>query len=554
MHHVTDKGFHLLPTPSFSLRSQLALLILAIVLLLSLLLSSLISHESVRRLHTEIGQDMADLSMQMVDRLDRDMANRAAYLQVLGSLKTLREPNDPEQIQDLLNRLVEQLPSIAWIGFTDPQGTLMAASGGLLNGMSIAQRPVYMFGRDKLFIGDVHEAVLLATLLPNPSGEAMKFVDISLPVYAYDGSLAGVLAAHLSWGWAKAVSQELLAPTERQSNVEFLILSHDHTVLLGPAEMIGQPLVLPGLQRATEAKGYWDEEHWPDGQDYLTAFASSRGYHDYAGLGWIVVARQALDEAYAPARSLSQKIIILGIALAIVFALLGWFLASYISRPLQRITSAADRLSAGLEAVIPELQSPREVASLSRSIRQLVTSLSHHQSALGEMDNQAHSDPLTGLANRAALERFIRKAPPLNTGLVLLYLDLDGFKPVNDTYGHAAGDQLLKHIAVRLRGCVREGDLLVRLGGDEFAMLLPVNPQEAAERARQVAERVLASLNEPVQLEGSEVKIGCSIGGALWPQDGENLETVLKLADAALYQAKRGGRNRAQFHEHGAQA
>jgi len=534
-----------------SLRTRFALLIALLVGALSWLLGSLIGHDASARIREEVGRDLAEVSAQMVDRLDRDMASRAAYLQVLGGLRALREPDDIGEIRLLLDRLQRQIPSIAWIGFTDAQGQVLASSDGVLEGASIAQRPVYLEGRQGLFIGDVHEAVLLAKLLPNPSGEAMKFVDISLPVRNDLGQLSGVLASHLSWGWAEEVRLALLEPIQERRQVEFLVLGKDHSVLLGPKAMIGQVLALPALREQQGRDSYWAVQDWPDGQAYLTGFAHSQGYQDYAGLGWIVLARQAVEQAYAPARETRRNILLWGSGLALLFAALGWALTGYFTRPLRQIARAADRLSAGEITAIPELRSPSEIAVLSQSIRHLVESLTHQQTALNLMEDRAHSDPLTGLPNRAALERFLpvaqQRSKAEQSCLALLYLDLDGFKPVNDRFGHAAGDLLLKEVAARLRACLRDGDLVARLGGDEFLMVLQVPAVQALTQARQIAERALQSLAQPVRLGEQEASIGCSIGGALWPLDHADLGEALELADQALYRAKHGGKNRAEF-------
>lgn len=537
--------------PPQSLRTRFALLIALLVGALSWLLGSLIGHDASMRIREEVGRDLTEVSAQMIDRLDRDMASRAAYLQVLGGLRALREPDDIGEIRLLLDRLQQQIPSIAWIGFTDAQGQVLASSDGVLEGASIAQRPVYLEGRQGLFIGDVHEAVLLAKLLPNPSGEAMKFVDISLPVRNDLGQLTGVLASHLSWGWAEEVRLALLEPIQERRQVEFLVLGKDHSVLLGPKAMIGQVLDLPALREQQGRDSYWAVQDWPDGQAYLTGFAHSQGYQDYAGLGWIVLARQAVEQAYAPARETRRNILLWGSGLALLFATLGWALTGYFTRPLRQIARAADRLSAGEITTIPELRSPSEIAVLSQSIRHLVESLTHQQTALNLMEDLAHSDPLTGLPNRAALERFLPAAQQRSQAgqgcLALLYLDLDGFKPVNDRFGHAAGDLLLKEVAARLRACLRDGDLVARLGGDEFLMVLQVPAAQALTQARQIAERALQSLAQPVRLGEQEANVGCSIGGALWPLDHTDLGEALELADQALYRAKHGGKNRAEF-------
>lgn len=537
--------------PSHSLRSHIALFIALLVGALTWLLGTLIGQHTSQQIREDIGRNMAEVSYAMVDRLDRDMASRSAVLRVLGNLQTLRQPGDPAEIRRLLDSLQKEIPSIAWIGFTDPAGQVLASSNGVLEGASIAQRPVYLKGREDLFIGDVHEAVLLAKLLPNPSGEAMKFVDISLPVTANDGSLAGVLACHLSWGWANEVGQSILAPIQDRRMIEFFVIGRDQSILLGPREMIGQPLHLPALDGLQPGESRWAVQQWPDGNEYLTGLTLSQGYKDYPGLGWTVVARQSLDLAYAPAHSLLLTILLWGCGLALIFAMLGWVISGYFTRPLQEIATAADRLSAGEINEIPELRGSREVHQLSQSIRHLVESLTLQQTALGVMESLAHHDALTGLPNRMALEKFLPQAKQrsrLQHGcLALLYLDLDGFKPINDIHGHAAGDHLLREIAQRLRSCLRDGDMVARLGGDEFLMVLQVPGQDAQQHARQVAERAIATLGQPVVLEVGAVTIGCSIGGALWPLDHSELGEVLQLADQALYRAKHDGRNRAIF-------
>lgn len=537
---------------SHSLRSRFAILIALLVASLSWLLGTLIGQDASQRIRQEVGHDLAEIAYMMVDRLDRDMQSRAAMLQVIGKLRALSQPDDISEVRVLLDRLQAEFPSIAWIGFTDAQGTVLASSDGVLEGASIAQRPVYLEAREKLFIGDVHEAVLLAKLLPNPTGEAMKFVDISLPVFATDGSLVGVLASHLSWSWADEVRLAILEPIQQRRHVEFFVIGKDRTILLAPKEMIGQRLHLPALNELNPKQDIWAVQKWPDGQEYLTGLALSQGHLDYQGLGWTVIARQPLDEAYAPARATTRNIMLWGSLLAILFALLGWLIAGYFTRPLRQIAEAADRLSAGEISVIPELKSTREIETLCNSIRHLVESLTHQQNALGVMENLAHHDALTGLPNRVALESYLPRAQQHsqahNNCLALFYLDLDGFKPVNDQFGHAAGDQLLREVAVRLRGCLREGDLVARLGGDEFLMVLLVPNNEALAQAQQVAERTLLALREPIDLGDNRVQIGCSIGGALWPLDSSNMAETLELADQSLYRAKHAGKNCAMFH------
>ena len=125
-------------------------------------------------------------------------------------------------------------------------------------------------------------------------------------------------------------------------------------------------------------------------------------------------------------------------------------------------------------------------------------------------------------------------------------IDLDGFKAINDTPGHAAGDAVLIEVAARLHGCIRPGDTIARLGGDEFVIIIPDSRRAAA--ADPVALRVLETLAAPIRLETETRSITCSIGIAVHPDNAADREALLRHADAAMYMAKQGGRNRYQFY------
>jgi diguanylate cyclase (GGDEF)-like protein/PAS domain S-box-containing protein len=162
----------------------------------------------------------------------------------------------------------------------------------------------------------------------------------------------------------------------------------------------------------------------------------------------------------------------------------------------------------------------------------------------------AHHDALTGLANRAAVAQQIEEAAARQRRwgdpFTVLLLDLDRFKHVNDTLGHSAGDALLRETAARLKALLRETDVLARLGGDEFAIIQggEVDPREAASA---LADRIINIVAEPFDIDGNEVNIGTSIGIALAPAHSSNPDSLLKMADMALYSAKSAGRNGYRF-------
>jgi diguanylate cyclase (GGDEF)-like protein/PAS domain S-box-containing protein len=158
------------------------------------------------------------------------------------------------------------------------------------------------------------------------------------------------------------------------------------------------------------------------------------------------------------------------------------------------------------------------------------------------LEYQAHHDALTGLPNRFfftnQLEHWVTLARRQPNVFSLLLLDLDGFKEINDTLGHPCGDLVLQEVGARLRGALRESDLLVRLGGDEFGMLLPQTDLPGAVLA---AERVIDSLQQPLEIEGKSLEVGGSVGIAVAPDHATEAEALLRLADVAMYSAKRSG-------------
>jgi diguanylate cyclase (GGDEF)-like protein len=162
-----------------------------------------------------------------------------------------------------------------------------------------------------------------------------------------------------------------------------------------------------------------------------------------------------------------------------------------------------------------------------------------------ELDFTASHDPLTGLMNRRGLDRVLDEAGESGEAVGLLLLDLDGFKQVNDRHGHQAGDDLLKQVAIRLKGVVRPGDIVARLGGDEFALVM--RGVEDAAALSEVADRAVSAVMAPVLLMGQFVTVGASVGVSVKPQRDSRhwtAEALTRAADQALYGAKRAGKGR----------
>jgi diguanylate cyclase (GGDEF)-like protein len=166
-----------------------------------------------------------------------------------------------------------------------------------------------------------------------------------------------------------------------------------------------------------------------------------------------------------------------------------------------------------------------------------------------EMRRRATHDALTGLPNRVLVEdrlqNAIARSRRLNSEVGVMFIDLDGFKKVNDAFGHAAGDALLKEVAARLKRSCREEDTVARWGGDEFVLVLEKVQEREAVAYR--ASRILELLSAPIRLLEHEVYVTGSIGISLFPRDGDDVSGLLKRADAALYRAKEMGISRSSM-------
>ena len=222
-------------------------------------------------------------------------------------------------------------------------------------------------------------------------------------------------------------------------------------------------------------------------------------------------------------------------------------LLSDIVRPLRGLASVAHaaRRERSFDRRVPEAPIA-ELNELGNDFNALLDELevwhSHLQNENQTLAHQASHDSLTGLPNRAFFEgrlsRSVRNAARQQDHMALLFLDSDHFKQINDTLGHAVGDEVLISVADRVRAQLREHDLVARLGGDEFAVLL--TPLQSRKDAEHIAEKIVASMKLPVQLDsGRSIATSLSVGIAYYPDDGADPASLLNAADAAMYQAKR---------------
>lgn len=383
--------------PHRSLKTRVGMAIGSVALILSVLASLIVGHTVSQQIKVNVGQSLAELAHQMTDKLDRGMFERYREIQTLSTLNTIRTTDySISEQRSLLEQLQNTYLDYAWIGLADKQGIVQASTGRLLEGKSIAQRPWFINGQKAPYVGDVHEALKLAKLLPYPSKEPLRFVDIAVPIKDLQGNLQGVLGAHLSWSWSNEVKKSLLRSLQDRYT-EMFILREDGSQLLGPPGFNAQPqadnqqaspLPLASVKAAKQGANSYKIETWADDRTYLTGFAKSSGYRNYPGLGWLVLVRQKTDVAFAPARQLQQQIFVWNLTLGGIFAALGWVLAGRLTKPMLAIAQAADRIRQGNTTIaIPIVQGQDETAKLSKSLNRLVSTLTEQDNDL-KLSNQ----------------------------------------------------------------------------------------------------------------------------------------------------------------------
>lgn len=511
-------------------------------------LSAIIGLCSSCQMRTEIGENLADTARQISVQLDQFMWNHYHQLDMLEAANSLAADDDYTIASLLINRLQDSFPSFSWVGVTDADGIVRASSGDVLLNSDISSRPVFTEGAEGDFIGDVHEGPLLSDLLPHKTKEPLRFVDISSPLYDKEGNFKGVLAAHLNWDWA----QERIAMTTESfsagKKIDVLVLSKDFDVLLGPENLIGESLSQTMGLMNESGDSHWASIPWPDSRTYLTGFITSAGYDDYDGLGWTVVVRQPAETAY---KNIVQLLVLLtasGGVLLLFFMMLSSVISRKLTEPLNQLSEVATLLKTGHMASMPDSNGICELENLESALSNLFSDLNVTDAALNKMKTIATTDPLTGLRNRLGFENYIKQCSRTLDrsvhSLAILYLDLDGFKVINDRFGHDVGDKLLIEISGRLAAAVRKNEILSRIGGDEFLIALTVPAGDTAQQLGRAAHQIIEAVNRPFSCESYEIQVGCSIGCAIYPEDSTELQTVIKYADKALYYSKYHGKNR----------
>ncbi len=553
-----------------SLGQQMAMVMA--VLCLTLVLGSTIVAASIARQQAtnRVEASMQTLAANMAERLDTYMVERFRDLNDLAGLEALRDlwVSDSDSIRTVLTQMQASLPAYTWIGLARPDGTVAAATQGMLEGASVAERPWFIAGLEGPMLGDVHDAKLLAGLLgQQPGGEPFRFVDVAVPVLDPEGQLAGVLGAHMSWTWSDEIRETVLRGVDPALETSIWILRADGRVLLGP-QYDSTPIDRAVLDDLGDGRTFIDRGNGPAALSAIVPAASTADN----GLGWIVVARRPLATAFAGADQLALSILGAGLGLGVLGVGIAWLLARRMARPLKQLSEQVDRVGRDPAVTMVEREhGSSDIQLLSASVRSLLRrvgtaedaqvlaeraaeglqlkmdektrSLGEHISTLQQL---ADTDPLTHLLNRRAFLVFASDAMNYyrryGRGIGILVVDIDFFKRVNDTYGHGAGDDVIEAVGKMIQGEVRTTDKVARFGGEEFVVLLRETELDGAVA---LAERIREKVDTTV-IDGrghGEINVTVSIGLAMAERRDRDIADVIERADYALYAAKTGGRN-----------
>jgi PAS domain S-box-containing protein len=373
---------------SHSLGAYLALAFSLLSILLTLVLVEVVERAAMEEVKSRIGHGLGELAMQTSEKLDRGMFERYREVSLLARRSGLigAAAKNPDRRQ-ILNDVQDSYEYYDWIGMAGLDGKVQVATRGLLEGVDVGQRPWFGKALRGVHVDDVHEAKLLSSVLPPRDGDPRRFVDVAFAYMDAHGKPAGVLGAHLSWRWARDVERSVVAPAAARNHVQALIVAANGVVLLGPPELQGKTLNQPSIGFAKRQDNGYLEERWPDGQSYLVGFSKSRGYGQYPGLGWTVVVRQATNDAYLPIWQLRRQALRSGLGLALVFSLVGLFVARRITRPLGRLARSAQRVQRGESVPLSTGGgSYFEVKALSGSLNALVADLIRREHELTELN------------------------------------------------------------------------------------------------------------------------------------------------------------------------
>ncbi|WP_207477997.1 ATP-binding protein [Arenibaculum pallidiluteum] len=330
------------------------------------------------------------LAQTIRERLDDGLAEREREISVAASMLSVLSPLlEPGTSQDVrrawLSKISASYPLYAWLGLADQQGQVVVAANGLLEGRSVAERDWFRAGLEGPVLGDVHEAKLLASLLPRErADEALRFVDVAAPIRTVEGKVAGVLGAHLHWRWAEQIGAAVLDDSPYTIDDLFYVLSRDGKILIEPRGQEASRPSAEALQAAVRSGS--SEVVGAEGRRFLMGLSKPAGAQP-ALLGWTVVVLEDAEQVLRPVREMERQILTTGVVVGLSLAILGWLLGAVIAAPLEAIAAGARRIRETGGALNFVGGITAEIRSLADSLAELTGELDARQERLRQLNS-----------------------------------------------------------------------------------------------------------------------------------------------------------------------
>jgi len=455
--------------------------------------------------------------------------------------------NTPEaRITEARRRLTDYLKSVRG-KFPDYEELMVVAPVGRVLSTSADQVGAPNLPPDWLKQARVDTAIVGETYWDETGNK--RVMVIAVPIKATNGRFLGVMAAKLKFG----AIEEVLRSFKLGETGHVYLVSQDGALIISSRSAVS-PFMKTRLPAET-AQALFENEGASLRYDDYQAHPVMGSLKRIAHLEWGAVAEIRREEAYAQTNWIRDLTLLMVAGLLLGIGSTAYLLGLTIVRPLDRLTAGATKVATGdLEVILP-IVGHGEVGYMTQVFNHMVTRLREGREELDainatlseknlELQELSITDGLTGLSNRKhlmeTLATEVARACRLERSFSLMMIDIDRFKQYNDIHGHPAGDRLLTTIASLFKNLIRSIDYAARYGGEEFLLLLR---EAGAESALQAAERIRMRVAAE-RFTAGQAEITVSIGVATFPEHGDTLEAIIASADAALYDAKRRGRNR----------
>ena len=498
---------------------------LAVVALASLVAGNLAAAEAERAARASTERLMAQFATQVDHGLGMNLRNRLSIVQATAAQIAASGDKGADALRRHLDAVQAQFPEFAWLGVADVQGRVMTATGGVLQGESVAQRPWFAAARAGPHLGDVHKAVLLEKHLPRaPDGQPLRFVDVAAPIRLDDGGLVGVVGGHLAWGWIDRLQGELLGSLDSKRRLELVLADADGVVLLGPQRWIGRT-----LQAADDLS---------EGGAYIVGRHLAKTT-DGVGLGWRVTVRQSAEPALAHVRRLHHTVFATVLLAGVVAALVALAVTHWLTRRLASLAAEATAVRLGQRSGISAPAGEDEVSRIGATMSELVGHLQREKAALKQLNAELDARVVERTARIERLADDARHAAVTRERLRLA-------RDLHDTLAHS-----LMALLTQLRLVRKFKD---KMSEDRFGAELARAEEVAASglaearaaitqiRHGSVRENGLAAaLRDLLARFGERTGVAVTLRAQGWAADlaDERAETLYRIVEEALRNVER---------------